>query len=181
MNEKTQGIVKEWLPKYTCNKVVQALKIEDIHKNSIGGVSIIPVGIFKSFTVSPEYVAKHNPVVGGYFVLYEDGYESFSPAEAFENGYTLMDVTEACTEEINSVKQDIEESALNEPIPTNSIVRLLNETLALGDTADLSATQHACAYNKMKAVLDYIVSCDNINRRIRKSAVPDLSETDTQS
>lgn len=28
--------------------------------------------------------------VGGYYVVYEDGYESWSPAEAFEKGYTLI-------------------------------------------------------------------------------------------
>lgn len=38
-------------------------------------------------TVSSEYVQKHNPQAGGYFVLYEDGYQSFSPAKAFEEGY----------------------------------------------------------------------------------------------
>jgi hypothetical protein len=39
--------------------------------------------------VDGAYVAKHNPQVGGYYVRYEDGYESWSPAEAFEAGYTL--------------------------------------------------------------------------------------------
>lgn len=45
---------------------------------------------FPSFVVSGDYYAKHKPVVGGYFVLYADGYESFSPAQAFEEGYTLI-------------------------------------------------------------------------------------------
>jgi hypothetical protein len=43
---------------------------------------------FAPFTVSAEFVAKHKPEVGGYFVVYEDGYTSFSPAKAFEEGYT---------------------------------------------------------------------------------------------
>jgi hypothetical protein len=30
---------------------------------------------------------KHKPEVGGYYVVYKDGYRSFSPAEAFETGY----------------------------------------------------------------------------------------------
>jgi hypothetical protein len=34
-----------------------------------------------------DWHAKHAPHVGGYFVQYEDGYTSFSPAEAFESGY----------------------------------------------------------------------------------------------
>lgn len=40
--------------------------------------------------MSPEYVAKHKPEVGGYYVVYEDGYKSFSPAGAFESGYTPL-------------------------------------------------------------------------------------------
>jgi hypothetical protein len=52
---------------------------------------ITPAGEnFPSFVVSGEFIAKHKPVVGGYFVVYEDGYESFSPAKAFEEGYTLV-------------------------------------------------------------------------------------------
>ena len=34
-----------------------------------------------------EYMTKHAPQVGGYYVLYEDGYASFSPAQPFEAGY----------------------------------------------------------------------------------------------
>lgn len=40
--------------------------------------------------MSREWMTKHNPVVGGYLVLYDDGYCSFSPAEAFESGYTRI-------------------------------------------------------------------------------------------
>lgn len=37
-----------------------------------------------------EYMQKHQPRAGGYFVVYKDGYESWSPAEAFEEGYTRV-------------------------------------------------------------------------------------------
>jgi hypothetical protein len=40
--------------------------------------------------VGCEFMRKHNPEVGGYFVLYADGYESYSPAKAFEEGYTRI-------------------------------------------------------------------------------------------
>ncbi len=40
------------------------------------------------FRVDGAYMAKHNPEVGGYWVRYADGYESFSPCEAFEEGYS---------------------------------------------------------------------------------------------
>ena len=41
--------------------------------------------------VTRAFMARHQPEVGGYFVRYEDGYESFSPAAAFESGYTRLD------------------------------------------------------------------------------------------
>lgn len=44
----------------------------------------------QSFVVNSAYMEKHQPKVGGYFVIYTDGYRSFSPAEAFEDGYTLV-------------------------------------------------------------------------------------------
>lgn len=50
---------------------------------------IVPVEQgYAPFFVDEEYVRKHNPVAGGYYVVYEDGYKSWSPADAFEKGYT---------------------------------------------------------------------------------------------
>ena len=41
---------------------------------------------YANFKVNADYVIKNNPKVGGYFTIYEDGFQSFSTAEAFENG-----------------------------------------------------------------------------------------------
>lgn len=38
--------------------------------------------------VDKDYMEKHQPKRGGYFVRYEGGYESWSPADVFEDGYT---------------------------------------------------------------------------------------------
>ncbi|WP_244589494.1 Rha family transcriptional regulator [Escherichia coli] len=43
-----------------------------------------------AFDVSAEYICKHRPMSGGYYVVYEDGYESYSPAEVFESGYSKL-------------------------------------------------------------------------------------------
>ena len=40
--------------------------------------------------VSGDYLGKHTPQLGGYYVVYDDGYSSFSPAKAFEEGYTRL-------------------------------------------------------------------------------------------
>ena len=38
--------------------------------------------------VSHDFVAKHKPAVGGYYIRYQDGYESYSPSAAFLRGAT---------------------------------------------------------------------------------------------
>ncbi len=45
---------------------------------------------YARFCVESAYVEKHKPVAGGYYVVYGDGYKSFSPAAAFEEGYSKI-------------------------------------------------------------------------------------------
>ena len=85
------------LPQYKCHKVVGALKIKAVVDSTMprseadGTRSIVPEdGRYSPFHVSADYVRRHKPQAGGYYVSYEDGYESYSPAEAFESGYTLI-------------------------------------------------------------------------------------------
>lgn len=53
-----------------------------------------------TFAVDDKFMIKHQPQIGGYFVVYEDGYKSWSPAEAFESGYTkLLGTENTITEE----------------------------------------------------------------------------------
>jgi len=91
--------VQREMPRYKCHKEVWALKIADIifdselarseNRETDGSAMITPVESgYAPFQVNREYVRKHNPQVGGYFVQYKDGYKSFSPSEAFESGYT---------------------------------------------------------------------------------------------
>ncbi len=85
------------MPKYVCHKEVWALKIKDIeHDTTVSGgpnaAVITPESnLYGQFAVDAEYMAKHKPQVGGYYVIYEDGYKSFSPAEPFEKGYTVKE------------------------------------------------------------------------------------------
>ena len=85
------------MPKYECHKQVWALKIAELRRTgseneeSDGGLIIVPAdGGYGAFKVDRDYVAKHKPQIGGYYVVYADGYKSFSPAEAFESGYTRV-------------------------------------------------------------------------------------------
>ena len=96
MNEVTRE-----MPRYQCHKKVCALKIKaidlDIEKaraedrETDGSATITPEEEgYAPFKVDALYLRKHQPQAGGYYVVYDDGYKSYSPAEAFETGYTLI-------------------------------------------------------------------------------------------
>lgn len=89
------------MPKYKCHKEVWALKISDIipdsriaqleNRETDGSYALkfSDYG-YAAIKVNSEYVRKHKPEVGGYYVVYEDGYKSYSPAKPFEDGYTAI-------------------------------------------------------------------------------------------
>ena len=79
------------IPKYRSHKVVEAAKIADDVTVLQDGTANLILEWDSGTTVvnvSAEYLRKHDPKRGGYWVRYPDGYESWSPAEAFEGGYT---------------------------------------------------------------------------------------------
>ena len=86
------------MPKYRCHKEVSALKIKAIRPNAVHEVGLdtgsclleVEEPYFAPVFVTADYMRKHDPQPGGYFVVYEDGYKSFSPAKAFEEGYTRI-------------------------------------------------------------------------------------------
>lgn len=86
------------MPRYLCHKQVWALKIRAIihdgqgeNRETDGSAMIHPEEKgYAPFRVDHAYMHKHKPEVGGYYVVYDDGYKSFSPAKAFEDGYTLI-------------------------------------------------------------------------------------------
>ena len=89
------------MPKYKCIKDVWALKIKSIvfdsdlaaqsGRETDGSATFTPEDdCYAPIRLSAEFVHKHKPVEGGYYVVYKDGYKSFSPASAFEEGYVLI-------------------------------------------------------------------------------------------
>jgi hypothetical protein len=97
MEPTTSGAAIE-MPKYQCHKIVHALQIATIVKDGYGedretdGTAIMtPVDSrFAPIKLTAQFMQKHKPEEGGYLVVYEGGYQSFSPQKAFEDGYTLV-------------------------------------------------------------------------------------------
>ncbi|MEE8364187.1 MAG: hypothetical protein V3R76_00235 [Gammaproteobacteria bacterium] len=77
------------MQKYKCHKVVEAMKIDEMKIHPDGSATFYGSG-GQSVTVSLEYQQKHNAFAHGYYIRYKDGYESWSPSEAFEAGYSLI-------------------------------------------------------------------------------------------
>lgn len=76
------------LPQYQCHKKVWALKIKSVDIE--GGVIYFEDARYAHIAPGQSYLAKHRPEAGGYYVVYEGNYKSYSPAAAFESGYTLI-------------------------------------------------------------------------------------------
>ena len=79
------------LPRYKCHKIVHALKITGVEHGPPTGMAIIGEG-FLPIPVGEDWKSRFKPVGGdlGYYVSYDDGYKSWSPSKAFEEGYTRI-------------------------------------------------------------------------------------------
>jgi hypothetical protein len=92
--------IAQRLPEFQSHKIVRAALILAValHDTGTGTLTLqIPSGENPAhkvdISVTSAYMQKHQPQVDGYYVLYQDGYESFSPAEAFEEGYNAVTPT----------------------------------------------------------------------------------------
>lgn len=92
------------MPRYKSHKIVHALKIKAIELDAVraqeesretdGGAWITPEDAgYARFKVDYQFVKRNLNVPrsdNGYYVVYEDGYASWSPTKAFEDGYTKI-------------------------------------------------------------------------------------------
>lgn len=82
------GKLQNLLPKWKSKKIINADKITDIDVAGIpfDGYIILTTANGTRIKRLANWYVKHEPNVGGYIVVYEDGYTSYSPAEPFEKG-----------------------------------------------------------------------------------------------
>lgn len=79
------------MPKYQCHKKVWALKIAAIEIQEDKSAKIAPSDKgFATVTTRAGFPFHGSENDLGYFVVYEDGYQSWSPTRAFEEGYTRI-------------------------------------------------------------------------------------------
>ena len=81
------------MPRYRSHRCVWALKIASVQTSSIAPTETLLIPQEKGYEpvlVDAKYVAAHRPVIGGYYVVYDDGFKTFIPGKAFEEGYTRI-------------------------------------------------------------------------------------------
>ena len=93
-------MVERELPKWKCHKEVWADEVITVrdHSNEYNNCPVencahisweLKGGGFVHIDKELQRRGGDNPV-GGYFVVYADGYRSWSPKKAFEDGYTKL-------------------------------------------------------------------------------------------
>lgn len=95
--EKSMNASAE-MPRYKSHKEVHALKIKEVvmAPTSLSKDREIRTQLtfaddgYAPLDVEPSLFARYTPVPGDYYVVYEGGYVSISPAKAFEEGYTRI-------------------------------------------------------------------------------------------
>ena len=92
MDDENMTVQAE-MPKYRSHKIVWAFKIAAIEIKQDNSAVIAPEDEgYAPFNVSPDWGLrfKGSEEDKGYYVVYEDGYKSWSPTKAFEEGYTRI-------------------------------------------------------------------------------------------
>lgn len=76
------------IPRYLSHKEVQALEIAAIYPDAgMGATLSFKEEGFDPVHCAAEMFARYAPVPGDFYVVYKDGYASFSPRDAFLDGY----------------------------------------------------------------------------------------------
>ena len=91
MQQQENQLPQSPMPAFISHKRVWALKIAKVHTDEDGqGIALAFEGNHFAMRAFTSSQLEHKPVpeVGMYFVQYEGGYFSFSPADAFEKGYS---------------------------------------------------------------------------------------------
>jgi hypothetical protein len=87
------GAAQTEMPRYVSHKKVWALEIDTVSGRDNAGARMLTFrdkGYAKKLAPL-EMFSRYIPIPGDFYVVYFDGYKSFSPREAFLEGYTKVD------------------------------------------------------------------------------------------
>lgn len=99
LDDRKNKFLPRLLPRWRSHKVVEAAKVigRFLHNGDWywklegeGLIAALETPELRARIPDGTQIASESRGQGGYYVRYEDGYESWSPAAAFENGYTPL-------------------------------------------------------------------------------------------
>lgn len=101
------------MPQYVSHKKVWALELAAADRLTCR-LSFVEIG-YAGITVPAEMWSRYQPVPGDFYVVYADGYKSFSPRKAFLEGYvrigTISEISskldDAIVQELSDRPKDI--------------------------------------------------------------------------
>tara|TARA_R110000772_G_C13310278_1_gene440258 strand:+ start:39786 stop:40055 length:270 start_codon:yes stop_codon:yes gene_type:complete len=78
---------------YQCQRIIGAMYIAFItqQQTELDPQFVVGDGAGSEFIISPAFMAQHNPMQGGYIVMYEGGLVSYVPKTSFEHLYTKIE------------------------------------------------------------------------------------------
>ena len=80
------------MQRFKSHKIVTAARIIEVGTAASGALGYLLLqGHSTPVPMPMQWWFRHSPERGGYLVQYEDGYSSYSPAKAFEEGYHMVD------------------------------------------------------------------------------------------
>ncbi len=82
-SEESAGAPEMEMPRYISHKRVWALEILNVDGHRL----VFQEPGYAAFTAPDEMFTRYQPVKGDFYVVYADGYKSFSPRKAFVEGY----------------------------------------------------------------------------------------------
>jgi hypothetical protein len=90
MSETVLGALNARYPEYQCHKRVRAARIVKVENTRADLWYLHLEAPWPVVAVTAQWVEAKHAEAGGYLVVYDDGYTSYSPAKAFEEGYTRI-------------------------------------------------------------------------------------------
>jgi len=87
MNEPTDNVAT-----YVSTKRVLAGRITEVVPYGCYVEGVDGASVLREFP--PNMTARYTPAPGDWWIVYPDGYQSLSPAAAFEDGYLILGIGE---------------------------------------------------------------------------------------
>lgn len=113
------------------HKIVKAEPIKACENAPGANTVVVDLANGVRVFAKPDLTARGTPAPGDYFVEYDDGYQSWSPAKAFEEGYTLLAARcPTCGEAVPTIFEHVDRDCGHQSAGIKHEIEQLREEIA---------------------------------------------------